>query len=539
MAVQELLFALARDAKVNIDVHSGIEGSVTLNAIDQTLPQILDRIARQVDMRWEMQGPNLAVMPDTPFLRTYRVDYVNMSRDTTGSVAVTTQIGSTGGAGLPGTTGTATGSAGSLGSNNSLTRVENKSSNRFWDTLVQNVKDILRETDKVFPEGTSETVTEEQAAQSTSGTGAVLQNLGKGVQPNLAISPNPASLQNRGTTVVRHATFREAASVIANPETGVLSIRATSRQHEKIQEFLDRVTSRARRQVLIEATVVEVQLNNNYQQGIDWSRMRLDGTGFKFVFGAAGLLTAPASSIFQLAYANPDSRLGNISATAKLLESFGNVKVLSSPKLSVLNNQTAVLKVVDNTVYFTIETNTNQNQTQTVTTFTTTVHSVPVGFVMNVTPQISDESTVLLNIRPSISRIIGVATDPNPALKDRGIVNEIPVIRSREMESMLRVDDGNIAVMGGLMEDLLDLKDDTVPGASRIPGAGALFQNRNDTTRKTELVVFLRPVVVRDASIAGDYGSFRDQLPGDDFFSDTPGPGPWGPKPNRGGGSGQ
>ncbi len=327
--------------------------------------------------------------------------------------------------------------------------------------------------------------------------------------------------------------------MIANPETGVLSIRATSRQHEKIQEFLDRVTSRARRQVLIEATVVEVQLNNNYQQGIDWSRMRLDGTGFKFVFGAAGLLTAPASSIFQLAYANPDSRLGNISATAKLLESFGNVKVLSSPKLSVLNNQTAVLKVVDNTVYFTIETNTNQNQTQTVTTFTTTVHSVPVGFVMNVTPQISDESTVLLNIRPSISRIIGVATDPNPALKDRGIVNEIPVIRSREMESMLRVDDGNIAVMGGLMEDLLDLKDDTVPGASRIPGAGALFQNRNDTTRKTELVVFLRPVVVRDASIAGDYGSFRDQLPGDDFFSDTHGPGPWGPKPNRGGGSGQ
>ncbi len=105
-------------------------------------------------------------------------------------MAVTTQIGSTGGAGLPGTTGTATGSAGSLGSNNSLTRVENKSSNRFWDTLVQNVKDILRETDKVFPEGTSETVTEEQAAQSTSGTGAVLQNLGKGVQPNLAISPN-------------------------------------------------------------------------------------------------------------------------------------------------------------------------------------------------------------------------------------------------------------------------------------------------------------------------------------------------------------
>lgn len=538
MKVQELLFALARDARVNIDVHSGIEGTVTLNAIDQTLPQILDRIARQVDMRWEMEGPNLAVMPDTPFLRTYKVDYVNMSRDTTETVAVTTQIGSTGGSGVPGATGT-TNASGTLGNNNSQTRIENKSNNRFWDTLIQNVKDLLRETDKVFPEGSSETVTEEAKAQSTSGIGTVLQNLGRNVQANLAASPNPATMQNQGTTVVRHATFREAASVIANPETGVLSIRATSRQHAKIQEFLDRVTTRARRQALIEATVVEVQLNNNYQQGIDWSRLALGGTGFKFVLGAAGTLAAPAASIFQLGYTNPDSRVGNISATAKLLESFGNVKVLSSPKLSVLNNQTAVLKVVDNSVYFTIDTNTNQNQTQTVTTFTTTVHSVPVGFVMNVTPQISDDGTVLLNIRPSISRIIGTATDPNPALKDRGIVNEIPVIRSREMESMLRIEDGNIAVMGGLMEDLLDLSDDTVPGLSRIPAAGALFQNRNDTTRKTELVIFLRPVVIRDASVDGDYRAYRDKLPGDDFFADNPGPGAWGPGPNHGGGSGQ
>ena len=94
--VQELLFALARDAKLNVDIHPGIEGMVTLNAIDQTLQQLLARIAKQVDLRWELDGPNLAVMPDTPFLRTYRVDYVNMSRDTSGVVAVTTQIASTG-----------------------------------------------------------------------------------------------------------------------------------------------------------------------------------------------------------------------------------------------------------------------------------------------------------------------------------------------------------------------------------------------------------------------------------------------------------
>ena len=407
------------------------------------------------------------------------------------------------------------------------TKVENKAQNRFWDTLIQNVKDMLRETDKILPEGSSETVIERQDEQATSGTGAATPAVGRGstAPTNLAASPNPATLQHSGTTVTRRITFREAASVIANPETGVITVRATSRQHEKVQEFLDQVVSSARRQVLIEATIAEVQLSDNYQQGIDWSRVRFDRLGFSLIQEASGKISSPPSSLFQLKYENPGSRLGNISATASLLEAFGNVKVLSSPRLSVLNNQTAVLKVVDNNVYFTVSSNTNQNQTQTIITFTTTVHSVPVGFVMNVTPQISENDTVLLNIRPTLSRVIGVATDPNPALKagtntglDKDIVNEIPIIRSREMESMIKVDNGNIAVMGGIMEDVLDNTDNAVPGLSRIPLVGNLFTHRNDTRRKTELVVFLRPVVVKDASIQGDYAEYRNQLPGQDFF---------------------
>ena len=86
--VPELLFALARDAKLNVDIHPGITGTVTLNAIDQTLPQLLNRISKQVDMRWELDGPNLAVMPDSPFLRVYKIDYVNMERTSTGTVSV-------------------------------------------------------------------------------------------------------------------------------------------------------------------------------------------------------------------------------------------------------------------------------------------------------------------------------------------------------------------------------------------------------------------------------------------------------------------
>lgn len=510
--VQELLFALARDAKLNVDIHPGIEGTVTLNAIDQTLQQLLTRIAKQVDLRWELDGPNLVVMPDTPYLRTYKVDYVNMSRDTSGSVSVTTQIASTGAAAG------ATGGAAGAGTNNSLTRIENKAQNRFWETLEKNIKDILRETDKVLPEGSSETIVERQDEQATTGTGAQPASGGRGGAPTtLVTSPNPATLQQTGTTVTRRVTFREAASVIVNPESGVVSVRASARQHEKIQEFLDQVMSSARRQVLIEATVAEVTLSQNYQQGIDWKKVTaglaaLTPTGMAAV---GGNILLQEAGLFTLQHTSSG---GTFQTTLKLLEDFGNVRVISSPKLSVLNNQTAILKVVDNLAYFTIKADTSTNNTATTTTYTTNLYSVPVGLVMNVTPQISSEDTVLLNIRPSISRQYGEVEDPHPELQRLGIKNKIPVIRTREMESILRIENGNIAVMGGLMEDGVENSDQATPQLSGISVLGQLFQNRNDKRSKTELVVFLRPVVIKDASLQGDYSEYRTLLPGKDFF---------------------
>src|SRR5262245_45426742 len=140
--VQDLLFALARDAKLNVDIHPGVQGVVTLNAIDQTLPQILSRIAKQVDMRYEIDGSTLSIMRDTPYLRVYRVDYVNLARDTLNQANLSTQVSGT-------TTGGAGGSAATQ--NNSTSIVKTTSVNKFWETLVNNIKDILRETDKVVP----------------------------------------------------------------------------------------------------------------------------------------------------------------------------------------------------------------------------------------------------------------------------------------------------------------------------------------------------------------------------------------------------
>ncbi|UCV19659.1 pilus (MSHA type) biogenesis protein MshL [Ferribacterium limneticum] len=509
--VRDLLFALARDAKVNVDIHPGITGTVTLNAIDQTLPQLLTRISKQVDMRFELDGPNLAVMPDSPFLKHYKVDYVNMARNVTGTVSTNTQIA----------TGTAGGSSGSTsapstggGGNISNTRIENTSRNQFWESLEKNIKDILRETDKVFPEGSSETVIEKSTAQASTGAAALPQGVGQRAAQSIANAlqgnPNPNSAsQATGTSIERRSTFREAASVIMNAESGVITVRATQRQHDRIQEFVDRVSNSARRQVLIEATIVEVTLKDGYQQGINWTQLAGGGT-ISFVGNA---LTKNAANLTYTRGGNPDSLI-------TMLDTFGTTKVLSSPRVSVMNNQTALLKVVENYVYFSVKADTTTTaNVGTTTTYTTTPQSVSVGLVVSVTPQISDGDAVTLNVRPTITSVAREVLDPNPDLKKNEISNLVPVIRTREIESVMRVASGNIAILGGLMEDKIDYQNQRVPLLGQIPLAGELVNNRNNAAQKTELVIFLRPVVIKDASLDGDYSALRDHLPGQNFFA--------------------
>ena len=542
--VPEILFALARDARLNLDIHPGIRGTITINAIDQTLPQILKRIARQVDIRYEVDGANLSVMPDTPFLRHYKIDYVNMSRDATGTVGIATQIatpGSTGRGGAGGASGGVSGGSGGRG-NVSLTSVSNIAKNRFWETLEKNLRDILRETDKILPEGSPSPEEEEAEAALNDAEKRSEQRNNESNQDDQSpdfqtVQSGESEIQQNDDAAVKAAkralsraknipTFREAASVIANPEAGIIMVRATGRQHEKVREFVDRVMSSVRKQVLIEATIVEVSLNQNFQKGIDWQYLQSNnpqvavGQGsttqaIDAVTGALMPVAGPAivaGQLFTAAF-----REGGFTSTLKLLETFGTIKVVSSPKLSVLNNQTAILKVVDNLVYFTVRANVSQSQFNVVNTFTSTPNTVSVGFVMSVTPQIGDDESVLLNLRPTISRTIGPGKqDPNPQLVN--VVSIIPEIQTREMESLIRVNNGDIAVMGGLMQDDVDNRNATVPGAASLPLVGYLFQQRNETARKTELVVFVRPVVIKEASLDGDYKHLRESLPKENFL---------------------
>lgn len=454
LPVRELLFTLARDAQINIDVHSDIEGRVTMNAIDQTLQQILVRISRQIDLRYKFDGQNLVIMPDLPYWQNYQINYVNLERGSDGEVTVATAIASTGGS----VNEDNEGAGGEDTGNISKTTVKSSSSSTYWGSLTENLRQIL--------------------------------SMGAGDD---ATTP-----------------------VVINQMAGLVSVHATQRQHRQVQEYLDHVNASSKRQVLIEVTIAEVILSDKYQAGVDWSRVSASGgqgsDGISFIQSMTGNNLA-GPPLLSMTYNNLDSDGSGFTTAVKLLEEFGDTKVLSSPRIMALNNQTALLKVVDERVYFSLEQETVESTGPGIaprTIITSEINTIPVGFVMSVTPQINENGNVSMNIRPTITRIVGFAIDPAPRiLPDVDFDNLVPEIHVNEIESLLEVADGQTVILGGLMQDE-EIKDkDSVPWLSKMPLLGNLFSYRNDSVRKIELVIFLRPTVIRGA------GTGRERLAND------------------------
>jgi general secretion pathway protein D len=455
--VKELLFALARDAQINVDIDPVIDGIVTINAVEQTLPQILERIARQVDLRYEFEGDNLIIMKDEPYLRTYVIDYVNMSRDTSISNTVATQIAGTSGGGESGSAG---------GGNNSTTGVTSVSVHHFWETLVLNISALLGE----------------EATGASAGAIPI------------------------------------TVSVIPNPEAGILTVRATEEQHKYIQSFIDDTLASVKRQVLIQATIAEVRLSDQYQAGIDWSFINQAGkAGIDIVSTTFTGFPVGTLSSFIIDYVDPNpDREEILRATVRLLDEFGDTTILSSPQIMVLNNQTALLKVVENFVYFDIDVEPGVVSLAGVTdpAIETNAQTIPVGIVMSVTPQIASNDVITLNVRPTISEVTEFVNDPNPELITPTVTltNPVPQIAVREMESMLRLTNGQIGILGGMMQDKTTDNDRGLPGVSKQPGLGIPFKTTTKEYFKTEIVIFLRPFIIRNPSLDDDLQYYKTFL---------------------------
>lgn len=539
--IREVLFALARDAKLNLDIGNDIDGKVTINAIDQPITRILDRISRQVDIRYSLDNGVLSVVQDEPFFKSYRVDYVNMARTTTSTVSTSTAIAATGGS-------VSSGGTSASVSNASSTEIKSSSDNQFWKTLEKNLNDVLGIS---ATEGTATPPAQVAAAPeagvnpaAASAAGDKLATAGATAAPApskigallSAATANPSPSTAAPAPTLVKAKPKLPRKVIINAESGVVLVKATATEQEKVQEYLGLIGQGSQRQVLIEATIVEVMLSDQYQSGINWAMVKsktdgsaLDNSLNTNVNTIGGNLTNLPFTVLN--YAKTGSGLfqgADFSATVKLLEQFGKTKVLSSPKLMAMNNQTAILKVVDEKVYFVIKLTVTPATTVSPLTreVSSEIRTVPIGVLMSVTPQISEDDQVTLNVRPTITRITGYKSDPTLQVIQSSLSNSeakieslIPEIQVRELESVLKLSNGQVAVLGGLIQDRVQNERDGVPGLSRLPlGAGDLFSYRNDIAAKTELVIFMRPQIVRDASIEGDLKSFRQYQPDKNFF---------------------
>lgn len=490
--IKELLFALARDAKINVDVHPGITGQVTINAVNQTLLQILVRLSEQIPLVYTLHNGNLAISPDAPVLRNYKIDYVNMRRSSSSSVSVATKIATAGGS--------VGGSQSSELGNSSSTTVTTENNNEFWSTLVGNIQALLQES------------TASSSQQSSGGT----TSSGASSTGGSSSAGSGASGSSAGTSSAATGSSGSGSNVIANSLAGILSVRATERQHRHVQHFLDQVMTNSLRQVLIEATIVEVELSDHYQGGIDWSLIQTKGANA--ITATTNLLgnelqTPPAFIV------NFDRLSGkDITASLRLLETFGDTKVLSSPKIIALNNQTALLKVVDEKVFFQVDVEIKVDDTtkQETRSYTSEIHTVPVGIIMSVTPQINDNGNIALSIRPTITRITGFAIDPVPRLVSnsslRNFDNLIPEIQIREMESLLQVRSGQTVMLGGLMQDNKSKSSAGVPFLAKLPLIGGLFDYRDHKFTKSELVIFLRPLLASSGN-PPDPGALSELLP--------------------------
>jgi len=440
--VQALLFVLASDAGVQLHVNGQLEARVTVNSLDQSLANTLSTLAQQGGFAWQRSGNTLTVWGGQPFSYSYAVNYLNIHRRTQSSVGLATQVGTI----------NATDTGGGSIANSSQTRVENTSEHHFWDSLAADVDNILAQQ--------------------------------------------------------RLDSVNAASRFSLNKEAGLLTLYATPEVHREVQHYMKLLHDNTQRQVLIEATVVEVALSKSFDAGVDWQVLANGISGVNAAQILAGAPVLDADTVDRIAapagFVSLVQQNGNsdVQATLSLLEQFGDVRILSRPRIIALNNQSSVLKVVDNRVYFTVNVQRRQTEEKDEIVTETEIHTVPVGLVMNVTPQISDQGMVMLNVRPTLSRILGFVDDPNPELALANVRNGVPEIQVREMESMLQVRSGNVAIIGGLMQETQSDNDARLPGLGALPVIGRLFARQNRNRRQTELLIVLRPTVLHEQTNA-------------------------------------
>jgi len=482
---QQFFQSIVAGTRYNMLVHPDVTGTITANLKDVTLVEALDAIRDMYGYDYQINGTRVSIRPLTMQTRMFQVNYLNSARRGASSLRVTSTS-------VSNVNNNQNGQNGQNGNQNSQNN-QNQNQNQNNDQVNGQAGSQRNSTDLLT---TSETDFWPQLKESIE---AIVGSKANG------------------------------RSVVVSPQSGVLVIRAMPEELRNVDLYLKATQLSVDRQVILEAKILEVELNDSFQSGINWASFAsfdsrhnnrvatgfvspgttlaplpftggqppvISGDGLAASTGfSLGNARNAAGSLFGLAF-----QTSNFAALLSFLESQGTVHVLSSPRIATLNNQKAVLKIGTDEFYVTgVTSTTNSNTTGNTVTPSVTLQPFFSGVVLDVTPQIDDKGNILLHVHPSVSQVTEVTKDIN--LGTAGNLS-LPLAASStsEIDSMVRGQDGRVVAIGGLMRQSSSGDNSQVPGAGNIPVLGALFRNNKNVNQKRELVVLIKPTIVDGAN---------------------------------------
>ncbi|MEL7290758.1 MAG: pilus (MSHA type) biogenesis protein MshL [Pseudomonadota bacterium] len=448
--------SLVRGTEYSAAIHPNISGTITVNLNDVSLDEVLAVVEDLYGYQINKTGSVIQVYPAGLRTVTIPVDYLQFKRSGRSITAIST--------------GTVTNPESGSNNNNSSSSSSSNSSNNSSSSSSNSYNSAKGGTEI---ETTSESDFWPQLEQ------AVRQLIGS----------------------------RDGQSVVVTPQASVITLRAYPDEIREVRDFLGVSQQRMHRQVILEAKILEVTLSDGYQQGINWSKA-FTSNGTNYSLGQGSIVKDATGAIIPAVLPGLDSigtllggqsnlviSSGSFDAVLSFMATQGDLNVLSSPRVTASNNQKAVIKVGTDS-YFVTDFSSNTDTGNSSTNTTTDVELTPFfsGISLDVTPQIDDQGNVLLHVHPAV---IDVNEEKKSiSFGDRELILPLATSAIRESDSVIRAQDGDVVVIGGLMKSATQERVSKVPFLGDIPGLGHLFRNTNQYTEKTELVILLKPSVV-------------------------------------------
>ncbi len=474
----QVFMALVSGTRYSMMVTPEVSGNVTVNLKNVTVREALETLRELYGYEYKVQGTRIYIQPNTLQTRVFKINYLDGRRQGQSEVRVISNT------------------------MNSTTAGSNSTSGS----------------------------TAQPTTGSTSGT-----TVSGPPSSQITTSTNSDFWRDLGTALNSIVGNKDGRAVVINPNSGVVLVKAFPTDLRAVEEYLRMTQLIVERQVMLEAKIIEVELNEQFQAGINWNHF--GGTNNRFAYGSVqpetvlnttnragfdtsnvaqsgagailgkgvgvlpgvgGLVAATklGSGFFGLAFQS-----ANFAALLNFLETQGNVQVLSSPRIASINNQKAVLKVgVDEFFVTNVTLGTQSTTAVQGTAPSVTLQPFFSGIALDVTPQIDEENNIVLHVHPSISLVKSKDTVINLGDQYGQIVLPLANSAVNETDSVVRVQDGTIVAIGGLMKQTQFSDSNGLPGTTQSSGWGLLFGTRNSQLSKRELVILIKPTIIRNES---------------------------------------